>query len=333
AVTFTVDANPPAVTLVSPSNGSATAGSSQTLSGSAGVEEGDLPNVTVQLYAGSTVSGEALESITVDASGGAWSAVFGGLSPGTYTAEAEQDDDVGNVGHSEPATFTVLAAPALAVTMPSPPVASFSWFPVAPHTGEAVSLVSTSTDASSAITSFGWALAGDGVFGPGGSTLSTSFSTAGPHVVQLQVLDANGQSSTVSETIPVGARVIPLMQPFPVVRIAGTFSVAGARIGVLTALAPVGATVRVTCRGGGCPAKPVRVVATARARSSASTALVTFHRFERSLRPGAVLDVWISNADRIGKFTRFVIRRAKPPARTDRCLNPAGNTPLACPAS
>ncbi len=331
AVTFTVDANAPLVTLSSPSNGSSTTSSSQTVSGSAGTEEGDLPDVSVQLYAGSSNGGQALESITVGASAGGWSTVLGGLSPGTYTAQAEQSDDVGNVGHSEPVTFTVLA-PTVAKS-PSPPAASFTWFPTAPHTGEAISLVSTSTDASTAIASFGWALAGNDVFSTGGSTISTSFSTAGPHVVQLRVVDANGQSSVVSETIPVSTPAIPLMQPFPVVRIAGSFNSGGAKIGVLTVLAPVGATVRVTCRGGGCPAKPQSLRATAPAKSKASTVLVRFRRFERSLRAGVVLDVWVSDAGELGKFTRFVIRRDKAPTRTDLCLNPAGTVPLVCPAS
>ena len=146
-------------------------------------------------------------------------------------------------------------------------------------------------------------------------------------------LDANGQSSVVSETIPVSTPVIPLMQPFPVVRIAGSFNSAGAKIGVLTVLAPVGATVRVTCRGGGCPSKAQSLRATRRAKSKASTVLVRFRRFERSLRAGVVLDVWVSDAGELGKFTRFVIRRDKAPTRTDLCLNPAGTVPLVCPAS
>jgi large repetitive protein len=328
---FTVDATAPQITLTSPVSGSSGYNTSQTLSGGASTEEGDLARITVRLYSGSSASGTALQTVGTEAAGQTWSATVAGLVPGTYTALAEQEDDVGNVGHSGPVTFTVLAPPVLET--PSPPVASFSWFPAAPHTGEAISLVSTSTDASSAITSFGWALAGNDVFSAASSTISTSFATAGTHVVQLQVIDANGQSSVATEAITVSSPVIPLMQPFPVVRIAGSFSSSGAKIGMLTVLAPVGATVRVTCRGGGCPAKAQRLRATAGAKSKASTVLITFHRFERSLRTGAVLDVWVSNAGKIGKFTRFVIRRDKPPIRTDMCLNPAGITPLVCPTS
>jgi hypothetical protein len=328
---FTVDATAPQITLTSPSNGSSTYSSSQAVGGAAGSEEGDIGRVTIHLYAGSSASGAPLQTIDAEAIGQTWTAAFAGVEPGTYTAIAEQEDDVGNVGYSEAVTFTVVAPPV--AQSPSAPVASFTSFPADPHTGESVSLVSTSTDASSAITSFGWALGGNGMFTAGGSTVSTSFSTPGLHVVQLHVTDANGQSSTISETIPVSAPVIPLMQPFPVVRVAGSFSSSGAKIGVLTVLAPVGATVRVTCKGGGCPPKGQRVRAVAGARSKASSVLITFHRFERALRTGAVLDVWISDAGEIGKFTRLVIRRDKPPNRTDLCLNPAGTAPLTCPAS
>ena len=39
--------------------------------------------------------------------------------------------------------------------------------------------------------------------------------------MRLQVRDASGQSGTVAETIQVAARPLTLMQPFPIVRIAG----------------------------------------------------------------------------------------------------------------
>jgi hypothetical protein len=333
---FTVDATPPHVSLTSPPNGGSSDDATQTLAGAAGTEEGDIGRITIRLYDGSAASGLPLQTIGAEAVGQSWTATAAGLEPGIYTALAEQEDDVGNVGDSEAVTFAVTAPPAApSPTAPSSsaPVASFTWFPTSPHTGESISLVSTSTDASSAITSFGWALAGNDVFSAGGSTVSTSFSTPGSHVVQMHVIDANGQSSTASEAIPVSTPVIPLMQPFPVVHVAGSFSSSGAKIGVLTVLAPVGVTVRVTCKGGGCPSKGQRVHALAGGKSKATSVLVAFPRFERSLRAGAVLDVWISDAGEIGKFTRFVIRRDKPLKRTDLCLGPAGTAPLECPTS
>ncbi|HEV3034924.1 MAG TPA: Ig-like domain-containing protein [Solirubrobacteraceae bacterium] len=331
--TFTVEADQPNVTLTSPSSGGTTTSSTLAFSGAAGTGEGDLPAITVQLYSGSTIAGQTpLEAITVQASGGIWSAVFGGLSPGTYTARAEQEDDVGNVGHSEPVMFTVLAAQPGATVAPSPPVAAFKWIPSNPQTGEPVTLASSSSDGSSPITGYSWALAGNGVFTAGESTVTTSFSTPGPHVVQLRVSDANGLSSTVAETIAVASAPVPLMQPFPVVRMSGSFGASGARIGLLAALAPVGSTVAITCHGRGCPAKSQAFVAASPSKSKTGTATVVFRRFERFLRAGVVLEIRISKQGQIGKFTRFVIHRGKSPSRVDECLSPAGTTPLVCPS-
>jgi hypothetical protein len=65
----------------------------------------------------------------------------------------------------------------------------------------------------------------------------------------------------------------------------------------------------------------------------ASTTLVEFRRFERYLRPRSVLEIRVSKSGEIGKYTRFTIRRNKPPARIDTCLSPAGIKPIACPSS
>ena len=330
-IAFTVDAQAPQVTLVSPANGSSTASLSPTLSGSAGSAEGDLPTITIHVYEGSTTAGALVEAVTTQAAGGSWSSAVAALKPNTYTAQAEQSDDVGNDGRSEAVTFTVTQFTA-AASEPSPPVASFKWIPGAPNTGEPITLISTSTDASAPITGFGWALAGNSVFTQGESSLTASFATPGPHVVQLRVTDAAGRSSVVAETIPVSTAPVPLMQPFPVVRMAGSYNASGAKISVLAVLAPVGAKVAITCRGPHCPAKSLAFLAAAGAKNKTGTALITFRRFERSLRAGVVLEIWVSKHGEIGKFTRFTIHRGKSPSRVDECLNPAGTTPIVCPS-
>ncbi len=343
-VTFTVDADPPVVTLTSPASGSSTSAESESVGGTSGAAEGDLPTITVKLFAGSTIASQApLETVMVQAVKERWTAAFGGLSSGTYTARAQQSDDVGNTGVSKPVTFTVTApkVPVPAVSPPtppqappSPPVASFQWFPSAPHVGEPVSLVSTSTDATGQITGFAWSLAGNGVFTGGADTLTTSFSTPGAHVVLLRVTDASGQSSLATETIPVTSPVPTLMQPFPVVRIAGSENASGVRVGLLSVQAPVGALVTVTCRGPGCRTRSQGVVAgVGKGRSTTGMAVIVFGRFERSLRAGAVLEIRVSKPGQIGKYTRFRVRRGKLPERVDTCLSPAGIKPIVCPSS
>jgi PKD repeat protein len=251
-------------------------------------------------------------------------------------AEKLTPEQRSEIARSGPVTFTVTPPPLITpavVAQPPPPVASFKWIPSAPHTGEPVTLVSTSTDASSPITGFAWALGGNGLFTQGESALATSFSTPGAHVVALRVTAASGLSGSVAETIAVTSPPPTLMRPFPVVRIVGFDTSSGAQIRLLTMLAPVGATVRVTCRGAGCSTRSQHLVVASRGKRKTGTMLVTFHRFERWLGAGAVLDVWVFKQGQIGSFTRFRIRSGRLPSRTDMCLNPAGTTPIACPSA
>jgi hypothetical protein len=352
SVSFTVDTVPPHITLTYPADGGVTSSESQMVKGSAGVSAGDLPGVTVQLFSGSTiVNGQVpLQSIMVNATGGAWSVALGGLNVGTYTVRAEQSDEAGNIGRSEPVTFSVLApasptpaAPPVTPVpftgptpgaAPTPPAAAFTWVPSNPTTGQSVVLASTSTDADSAITAFAWDLTGSGAPAAGGPVISTSFSTPGNHVVHLRVTDGDGLTSVVTETIPVAATPLVLMQPFPVVRIAGSESASGARISLLTVQAPVGTQVEITCWGHHCPSRSQsRVVAASRGGSKAGTVVLTFGRFERSLQAGVVLEIRVSKPGEIGKYTSFAIRRGRLPVRVDACIEPADPKPIPCPAS
>jgi hypothetical protein len=224
---------------------------------------------------------------------------------------------------------TTSAAATLSVSSPAPPTASFSWFPPAPRVGEAVSLVSTSTGP---IAAFAWDVAGSSTFVPGGSVLSTTFTTTGNHLVSLRVSDAHGRTGVVTETIPVSAAKPKLLQPFPVVRIAGSDTALGARLTLLTVLAPPGARIAISCRGHGCPARPETRLVSA-AGPAAGAALVRFHRFERALRAGVVLQIRVTRGVEIGKYTRFAIRRGKLPVRVDSCLDPATGKPIPCPTA
>jgi hypothetical protein len=330
-VSFTVDTTPPLVTLTSPVNGSSSSSGSQPVGGSAGTASGDLPAIAIQLFEGDAIGAQApLEALVVQAASGSWSATFGGLAPGSYTAQAAQSDEAGNTGASGPVTFAVIAPSA-----PPPPLASFKWFPAAPATGETVSLVSSSTDTASPITAFAWALSSTGPFSTGKPVLTTSFATPGGHVVRLRVTDAQGGSSIATKTVPVTGRPLVLMQPFPIVRIAGSVTSNGARVSLLTVQAPVAARITITCRGRGCKTKSESRLATisSKSKTKTDTVLLSFRRFERPLWAGVMLRILVSKPGQIGKYTRFVIRRHKLPARSDGCVNPSGSAPIACPSS
>jgi len=327
---FTIDTVPPRVTLSYPADRSSTSSGSQLVRGSASTAEHDLSGVIVQLYSGSAVTdGQApLQSIAVSAASGAWSATFAGLGAGTYALRAKQSDDAGNVGVSPTIAFTVV--PAAPAHTPSPPTAAFYWFPSAPQTGESVSLVSSSTSAGGPITAFAWDLKGGGAFAAGGPVISTSFSTPGRHLVRLRVSDASGLSSVVARTIEVSPAPLPLMRPFPIVRIVTTHTASRLKLSLLSVQASAGAQIVVRCKGRGCPVKTqTRVAVSGKVRGAA----ITFRRFERSLRVGVVLEIRVSKPGEIGKYTRFTIRRGRRPVRFDACLAPAGTTPITCPSS
>src|SRR5439155_7394928 len=257
-----------------------------------------------------------------------WSAIFGGLRPGTYTAQALQRDEAGNTGASEPDRFTLTAPPSHPIP---PPAASFSWFPPAPVIGQTVVLVSGSTDTASPIAAFSWDLAGTGAFNVSGPEAITSFATAGNHVVRLRVTDARGASSIATEAIPVGLPRLRPMQPFPIVRIAGVETRAGVRLSLVSVLAPVGARVTVTCHGRGCRMKPQSRVATTSARNRrASSVVLAFRRFERSFRAGVTPEARVSASGEIGKYTLFAIHRHALPTRIDECLSAHDPKPIAC---
>jgi hypothetical protein len=335
-VTFAVDTVAPTVTLSpleSPSDNA-----TPFFSGIAS----DKTPITVRVYAGARESGPVVSVAIAAGTGGMWKSgdASPALASGEYTAVATQESSIGNpAGWSAPVTFTVTPPPVTpppvmtpaASPTPAPPTASFKWFPPIPQTGETVSLVSSSTDASSPITAFAWALTSVSAFQTGGSVVTTSFSTPGAHVVRLQATNAAGLSSTATETIDVSGHITPLMQPFPVVRIAGSYDAAGVKLRLLRVQQmPAGARVTVRCKGHGCPFRSASRLAVA---TKQGVAPIELRAFERSLPAGVTLEVLVSKPGEIGKYTRFKVRRAKLPERTDTCLNAAGTQPLVCPAS
>lgn len=327
-VTFTVDRTPPVLSIVSPAPGAVLAGTGFTVTGSDGTAAGDLPMASVRVYPGSEAAGEPVQSIEVPSSGGGWSGTLAGLAPGVYTLQAQQADAAGNVGVSPPVPVTVAAPPA-----PLPPSASFTWFPEVPRVGETVTLVSSSTDTSSPLTGFAWALSGTEPLHPGLATTTTTFATPGPHVVRLQVTDAAGRTAAATKTILVRHQALALMQPFPIVRIAGRETRNGVKLTLLTVSAPISALVTVRIRGTGIRStSQSRIAAAGKHPSPGGAALLSFPRFARPLKAGIVLEIRVTKPGQIGKLTRFIPRRGKLPTRIDSCLTTTGK-PMSCPAS
>ena len=311
--TFTVDTVAPGISLTAPANGSSASGTSQVVEGVAGVAAGDAATITVRLASGTSIGGQTLQTRVVPSEGGRWHVAFEGLAPGAYTTQAEQPDAAGNSALTQAVTFTLTPAPVSSAA----PTAAFTWVPSAPSVGQVVTLVSSSSDATSQIVGYAWDVAGSNAFLVGAATRSTVFSTSGNHVVHLRVSAADGLSSVAGATIPVLPAAYALMRPFPIVRITSSDTRSGIRLRLLRVQAPNGSRISVTCHNRGCPVRSQQKLAAAAATGVAG---YTFRKFQRALRAGVVLEIRVSAANLIGKYTRLTIRKGKLPQRVDRCL-------------
>ena len=103
--TFTIDTVKPLVTInaLAPASNNPT----PTLSGSAGTLPGDHPTVTLTIFKGKSSGGKAVVVETVPVIAGTWTYTSAHLADGTYTAEAAQSDEAGNLGASSSAAFTI----------------------------------------------------------------------------------------------------------------------------------------------------------------------------------------------------------------------------------
>jgi hypothetical protein len=206
-----------------------------------------------------------------------------------------------------------------------PPAAAINYSPAAPASGDSIVLTSTSADPDGPLVAQAWDLDGDGAFDDArGPAASVSFTAPGVHTVGLLVVDRDQAGAAAVVDIPVHARAPEAISPFPLVRIVGSFGKPGIRIEQLVVNAPDGARVEIRCRGRGCPFR--RLVRRTRPQT------VRVRRFARRiLRPGAVVQVWVTRPGEIGKYTRLRIRSGKRPVRVDRCLMPGSRRPVRCP--
>jgi hypothetical protein len=210
------------------------------------------------------------------------------------------------------------------------PVSRFYVSPDAPVTGEQVIFRSVSYDPGGAALSYAWDTDGDGFDDGTGETASRTYASAGGRLVGLRVTDSNGVSNTTFQTVNVTAKDrfasggLSLMNPFPVVRLAGSVYPHGVKVRALEAKTPRRSTVTVLCAGKSCPTK--KIVKTAKKR------LVRFKAMTRFLREGTLLSVSVRKGGQIGKYTRWRIRGGKLPKRKDLCLYPNRRKPVRCPA-
>ena len=328
---FRIDRTAPELRLTGPSG--STARRPQLITGVAGGAPGD-GNLRVVLRSGFGGSGRQLDSWNLPWHG-SWSAATSN-GPGRYSVRASQSDDAGNESTAGWLDFTVVGA-------------GFSVSNERPTAGTSVSFSASTPDG---VRSFQWDLDGDGRYEASGRTASTAYPSAGTRTARLQVTASDGSTASSTRTIAVAAAPVatgqpapsfelpaepnptqpaagpPLLNPWPTIRIAGKLTKRGARIRVLSIRTPKGVVVRARCKGSSCPEKKVR---RQRVRRRART--VRFRQLEKSFRSGTMIDIRVFAPDRIGKFTRFRIRKGQSPLRYDTCVQPGGKRIMQCPGT
>jgi PKD repeat protein len=276
---------------------------------------------------------------------------------GKYKVAVQISDGRGGTAVAK-GTITVLAND-------QPPVVQFGNDPLQPATGATVLFTATALDADGVVARIEWDLDDDGLFDDAAGPIATwRFDVSGPHRIAVRAVDDRGVATVAFRTIDVVDPVLPvpaapvkgasadpiapaaaaappvrstptatavrptMLAPFPVVRIRGTFARGAVRISLLKVQAPDGATVRVRCRKGSCASRRADV------RVQAARAAVRVRALEqRRLAVGTVVEVFVTAPNRIGKYTRFTVRRDASPARTDLCLQPGHTTPTRCPTA
>jgi hypothetical protein len=143
--------------------------------------------------------------------------------------------------------------------------------------------------------------------------------------VSLLVGDRDGASATATATVTVREPPPEPISPFPLVRMLAAVGQRGTTIRELLVKVPAGARARIRCLGRGCPFRSMVKKPQTRER------ILRIHRFRKQrLRPGAAVEIRVTKRGDVGKYTRFLIRKGRPPARTDRCLPPGAKRAVSC---
>jgi PKD repeat protein len=207
-----------------------------------------------------------------------------------------------------------------------PPRAAFVFSPKTPRVDDPVDLVSSSVDPENDLRSQTWDLDGDGEFDDGrGDEVLYTFTSAGEKTVRLRVVDAAGNADEQERKLTVDNAPTPppgYLRPPPSFNFGGTILSNGMRVEYLSVRAPAGALVTVVCHGKGCPVK--------QRRKRIKSGGVHFKTYERFLRAGIRIEIFVRKPKTIGTYRRYTIRAGKVFARLERCLVPGNSRPTRC---
>jgi PKD repeat protein len=238
------------------------------------------------------------------------------LTPGTKVVRLTTSDPYS----SDDVTHNVT------VIDPSAPRAAFGFSPARPIAGQGVTFQSNvQPSAGQRITGLNWDLDSDGQFNDAkGASATYVFESQGVYRVALEALQSNGTRAVAEGTVRVDNRP-GILRPARI-HLRAALLQSGARVQLLGVRAPRGSLATVRCRGRGCPAKQRR-------KAIGKAGSVRFKTYQRWLRAGVRLEIYVRKAGTIGVYTRYTIRGdRRNPRRTDACLLPNATKPTRCPS-
>jgi hypothetical protein len=150
----------------------------------------------------------------------------------------------------------------------------------------------------------------------GASDTCTKVTPTGPGKGTFSSGTQTGGGST-----PPAVTTLAFIKPFPVIRIKGRFKGTRTTITRVTVRTPRGTRIRIRCSGHGCSFK----------RKAVAARLLSIRSLRRTYRPNAKIEIRVTKAGKIGKYTSVRTRRGKAPVRSDRCLKPGKTKPVRCP--
>jgi PKD repeat protein len=196
------------------------------------------------------------------------------------------------------------------------PEASFRFSPRNPKVGEQIEFTSTSDDADDRIAKHEWDFNRDGRYDAQGRVVTRSFSGPGRKLVVLRVTDSRGAVETSSQTVSVQRKT--LKSPVDVKRSLGYIREDwGVRLVVLYVKVPARTTVKVTCKGRGCPS------GTFTKRSKAKRAKLRFDKLRGSVRAGAKITVISTRKGHVPAYDTYLVRAGnRSPLLREGCKPP-----------
>ena len=212
-----------------------------------------------------------------------------------------------------------------AIVVNARPRASFTIRPMKPREGDEITLISTSSDPDGPIAKQEWDLDGDNRYDDAtGPVASTKKLKKGTHPVRLRVTDSKGATNTITQQIKVGAK--PYTSPPDVISTLGYARRSwGIQVVALYVSVPARTTVKVTCKGRGCPH------GTFVKRSKKKSTQLRFTRFRGFVKAGAKITVISSRNGSIAEYFTWTVRGDhKEPLKRKRCKAPGAKKYGSC---